>query len=88
MWPIRETYNIGGSNEIANIQIVNTICEILTHKRPLDKGKSYTDQIVFVPDRPGHDFRYAIDASKIENKLNWSPKESFETELKKQFLGI
>ena len=78
-----QTYNIGGNNEITNIQIVNTICEVLTYKRPLDNGKSYTDQIVFVPDRPGHDFRYAIDAFKIMNELGWSPKESFETGIEK-----
>ena len=78
-----QTYNIGGNNEITNIQIVNTICEILTHKRPLDNGKSYKDQIVFVPDRPGHDFRYSIDSFKIMNELSWSPKESFETGIEK-----
>ena len=81
-----ETYNIGGNNEITNIQIVNTICEILTNERPLEDGKSYHEQIIFVPDRPGHDFRYAIDASKIEAELNWKPQESFETGIKKTIL--
>ena len=81
-----ETYNIGGNNEITNIQIVNTICEILTNERPLENGRSYQEQIVFVPDRPGHDFRYAIDASKIETELSWKPQESFETGIKKTIL--
>ena len=81
-----ETYNIGGNNEITNIQIVNAICEILTNERPLENGRSYQEQIVFVPDRPGHDFRYAIDASKIETELSWKPQESFETGIKKTIL--
>ena len=64
-----ETYNIGGRNERNNLYIVNTICSILDEIKPADK--SYKDQITFVTDRPGHDFRYAIDASKIENKIGW-----------------
>ena len=72
---IGETYNIGGNNEITNIEIVNTICEILNNERPLSNGRSYKEQIRFVPDRPGHDFRYAVDASKIEMELNWKPKK-------------
>ncbi|MCH3883748.1 dTDP-glucose 4,6-dehydratase [Tenacibaculum aquimarinum] len=72
-----ETYNIGGKNERNNLYIANTICELLDKIQP--KEKSYKEQISFVSDRPGHDFRYAIDASKIENKLNWKAEENFET---------
>ncbi len=78
---IGETYNIGGENERNNLYIANTICEILDKISP--KEKSYKDQISFVKDRPGHDFRYAIDASKIENKLGWKAKENFESGIKK-----
>ncbi len=78
-----ETYNIGGNNEITNIQIVKTICSILDNEIPLKKGGNYSEKIVFVRDRPGHDFRYAIDASKIEKKLGWKPKENFETGIQK-----
>jgi len=80
---IGETYNIGGNNEIRNIDIVNTICSILDEFKPRIGGKSYTDLITFVTDRPGHDFRYAIDASKIKNDLGWAPKETFETGIRK-----
>ena len=76
-----ETYNIGGRNERNNLYIVNTICSILDEIKPADK--SYKDQITFVTDRPGHDFRYAIDASKIENELGWKADENFETGIKK-----
>ena len=76
-----ETYNIGGRNERNNLYIVNTICSILDEIKPADK--SYKDQITFVTDRPGHDFRYAIDASKIENELAWKADENFETGIKK-----
>ena len=69
-----QTYNIGGNNEITNIKIVETICEILDHEIPLEDGKLYNEGIVFVDDRPGHDFRYAIDATKIEKELGWKPK--------------
>ncbi len=72
-----ETYNIGGKNERDNLYIANTICELLDTIKP--QKKSYKEQIAFVKDRPGHDFRYAIDASKIEKELNWEAKESFET---------
>tara|TARA_Y100001935_G_C17299554_1_gene508305 strand:+ start:855 stop:1916 length:1062 start_codon:yes stop_codon:yes gene_type:complete len=78
-----ETYNIGGNNEITNVQIVKYICDILDNEIPLKSGKSYSNQIVFVKDRPGHDFRYAIDASKIKDLLGWFPKENFETGIKK-----
>ena len=76
-----ETYNIGGKNERDNLYIANVICEILDEELP--KEKSYKEQISFVKDRPGHDFRYAIDASKIETKLGWNAKENFETGIKK-----
>ncbi len=72
-----ETYNIGGRNERDNLYIVNAICEILDEKVPTDK--SYKDLITFVEDRAGHDRRYAIDASKIENELGWSAWENFES---------
>ena len=73
---IGETYNIGGWNELTNINVVKTICQILDEKVPLSRG-SYQDQIAFVDDRPGHDKRYAIDASKIEKELGWTPREDF-----------
>ena len=81
-----ETYNIGGKNEITNIQIVKNICTILDDQTPLKTGRSYSEQIVFVEDRPGHDFRYAIDSSKIEKNLGWKPRESFETGIKKTII--
>ncbi|MGB1210785.1 MAG: dTDP-glucose 4,6-dehydratase [Lacinutrix venerupis] len=76
-----ETYNIGGRNERDNLYIVNTICKILDEIKPAET--SYKKQITFVTDRPGHDFRYAIDASKIENELGWEADENFETGIKK-----
>lgn len=76
---VGETYNIGGKNEQANIDVVHTLCDILDTEKPRADGKSYRSQITFVPDRPGHDRRYAIDAAKIERDLNWSPAETFET---------
>jgi len=78
-----ETYNIGGRNERTNNQIVNTICELLDKRRALSTGKSYKDQITFVKDRAGHDKRYAIDASKIENELGWRAEEDFESGIMK-----
>ncbi len=72
-----ETYNIGGENERDNLYIANKICDILDQIRP--KEVSYSKQIKFVKDRPGHDFRYAIDANKIENDLGWKAEENFET---------
>lgn len=74
-----ETYNIGGRNERNNITIVKTICEILDKKCPRADGKSYADQITFVADRAGHDFRYAIDATKLETELCWRAAETFDT---------
>jgi len=73
-----ETYNIGGNEEKTNLEIVNIICSILDQKIPLKDKLKYSDSIVYVKDRPGHDFRYAIDSSKIQNKLNWQPKYKFE----------
>ena len=76
-----ETYNIGGNNERDNLYIANTICAILDEVKP--KSKSYKAQIAFVEDRAGHDFRYAIDASKIENHLQWKADENFESGIRK-----
>jgi glucose-1-phosphate thymidylyltransferase len=73
---IGEVYNIGGKNELKNLEVVRTVCEILDALRPKARG-SYADQITFVKDRPGHDRRYAIDTAKIEQELGWQPKESF-----------
>lgn len=74
-----EKYNIGGHNEKTNLDIVHTLCDILDKKKPLSDGQSYREQITFVKDRPGHDMRYAIDASKIQRELGWAPQETFET---------
>ena len=76
-----ETYNIGGKNERNNLNIANTICNILDEEKP--KVKSYKEQISFVKDRPGHDFRYAIDATKIEEELSWEAQENFESGIRK-----
>jgi dTDP-glucose 4,6-dehydratase len=78
-----ETYNIGGWNEKANIEVVKTICQILDELKPRADKKSYAEQITFVKDRPGHDRRYAIDASKINRELGWKPKETFDSGIKK-----
>ena len=78
-----ETYNIGGHNEKQNIEVVKTICTLLDEFSPRDDGKSYAEQIVYVQDRPGHDLRYAIDPSKIEKELGWTPAETFESGLRK-----
>lgn len=94
---VGETFNIGGHNERQNIQVVHAICELLDELRPLNRasgGKhsalkregalpTYKDLITYVADRPGHDLRYAIDASKIQRELLWSPRETFETGLRK-----
>ncbi|QCZ92417.1 dTDP-glucose 4,6-dehydratase [Salinimonas iocasae] len=78
---VGETFNIGGHNEKQNIEVVRAICNILDELKP--RESSYADQITYVEDRPGHDMRYAIDASKIEKELGWKPKESFESGIRK-----
>ena len=80
---IGETYNIGGWNEKANLDVVKTICSRLDVLRPRADGKPYFDQVTYVTDRPGHDRRYAIDAHKIERELGWKPAETFETGIQK-----
>lgn len=80
---VGETYNIGGCNEQANIDVVKMICSILDELQPRADGRSYQTQISFVTDRPGHDKRYAIDASKIRHDLAWLPKETFASGLEK-----
>ena len=78
-----ETYNIGGSCEKNNLEVVSEICKILDSIKPKQDGSSYEEQIEFVKDRPGHDFRYSLDTSKIEKDFNWKPKESFTSGLEK-----
>ena len=78
-----ETYNIGGKNERNNLYIANTICKVLDELRPRKNSVSYQELITFVKDRPGHDFRYAIDATKIESKLGWKAEENFESGIQK-----
>ncbi len=78
-----ETYNIGGKNEHSNLEVVHLLCKLLDELRPRCDGKSYSNQITFVQDRPGHDLRYAIDASKIQRELGWVPLETFESGLRK-----
>ncbi|RKG51436.1 dTDP-glucose 4,6-dehydratase [Acinetobacter cumulans] len=80
---IGETYNIGGHNEKQNIEVVKTICKILDELKPQPVGWKYETLITFVKDRPGHDLRYAIDATKIEKELGWTPQETFETGIQK-----
>lgn len=75
---VGETYNVGGNSEKQNIEVVNTICALLDERRPRSDGQSYATQITFVADRPGHDRRYAIDASKLKNELGWEPAYTFE----------
>ncbi|MFM2074250.1 MAG: dTDP-glucose 4,6-dehydratase [Pseudomonadota bacterium] len=78
-----ETYNVGGWNEKPNIEIVNTVCALLDELRPRADGRPYAKQITYVTDRPGHDRRYAIDATKIHRELGWKPAETFETGIRK-----
>lgn len=80
---VGETYNIGGHNEKQNIEVVKTICKILDELKPQANGQTYESLITFVKDRPGHDLRYAIDATKIGNELGWKPEETFETGIRK-----
>ena len=78
-----EVYNVGGWNEKPNIEIVQRVCALLDEMKPRPDGKSYIEQVTYVTDRPGHDRRYAIDASKIERELGWRPAETFETGIRK-----
>ena len=78
-----ETYNIGGNNELQNIELVRMICKILDELKQRPDGKSYTNQIAFVADRPGHDLRYAIDATKIKTEINWQPKQDYQSGFRK-----
>jgi dTDP-glucose 4,6-dehydratase len=78
-----EVYNIGGWNEMANLDVVHTVCAILDELSPRADGQPYKEQITYVKDRPGHDRRYAIDATKLERELGWKPAETFETGIRK-----
>ena len=78
-----ETYNVGGWNEMPNLEIVHIVCALLDELKPRADGKPYHEQISFVTDRPGHDRRYAIDARKIEQQLGWKPAETFSTGIRK-----
>jgi dTDP-glucose 4,6-dehydratase len=78
-----ETYNVGGWNEKANLEIVHTVCALLDELSPRADGRPYKEQITYVTDRPGHDRRYAIDARKLEQELGWKPTETFETGIRK-----
>jgi dTDP-glucose 4,6-dehydratase len=78
-----ETYNVGGWNEKTNMDVVHTLCDILDQEQPRADGQSYREQITFVKDRPGHDRRYAIDATRMERELGWKPAETFETGIRK-----
>jgi dTDP-glucose 4,6-dehydratase len=78
-----ENYNVGGWNEKTNLDVVKTLCSILDEIKPKPDGAKYETQMVFVKDRPGHDRRYAIDATKLERELGWTPKETFETGIRK-----
>jgi len=80
---VGETYNVGGWNEMPNLDIVHRVCDLLDDLRPRADGKPYREQIAFVTDRPGHDRRYAIDARKIEKELGWKPVETFATGIRK-----
>ncbi|MEZ0318300.1 MAG: dTDP-glucose 4,6-dehydratase [Methylophilaceae bacterium] len=80
---VGETYNVGGWNEKANLEVVNTLCSILDELKPRPDGLSYQAQITYVKDRPGHDRRYAIDATKLQRELGWKPNETFETGIRK-----
>lgn len=80
---VGETYNIGGHNEKQNIEVVHTLCNLLDELRPCADGSSYRTLITYVQDRPGHDLRYAIDASKIQRELGWVPEETFESGIRK-----
>lgn len=76
-----QTYNVGGNNERTNLEVAHHICDLLDELQPRADGRSYRQQIVFVADRPGHDRRYAVDSSRLEQELNWTPAETFESGL-------
>jgi dTDP-glucose 4,6-dehydratase len=78
-----ETYNVGGWNEKSNLDVVHILCAILDELKPRTDGQSYASQVTFVKDRPGHDRRYAIDATKLARELDWKPAETFETGIRK-----
>lgn len=78
-----EVYNVGGNNEKTNLEVVHTLCDLLDEMNPRKDKKSYREQINFVKDRPGHDLRYAIDSTKLQKELGWTPSETFETGLRK-----
>jgi dTDP-glucose 4,6-dehydratase len=80
---VGESYNLGGRSERSNLAVVETICDLLDRRRPRASGASYRDLIRFVPDRPGHDLRYALDPSKIERELGWRAEETFESGIEK-----
>lgn len=80
---IGETYNIGGHNEKQNLEVVHALCDLLDELRPRADGSSYRSLITYVQDRPGHDLRYAIDATKIRRELGWTPEETFESGVRK-----
>lgn len=80
---VGDTYNVGGSNEKTNLEVVTALCHILDEIKPNSNGKSYKEQITFINDRLGHDRRYAIDATKLEHELGWRPQENFESGLRK-----
>ena len=77
------TYNVGGGNEKTNLDVVHSICRLLDELRPRADGQPYQQQIAYVSDRPGHDRRYAIDATKLATELRWKPAETFETGIRK-----
>jgi dTDP-glucose 4,6-dehydratase len=83
---IGDTYNVGGWNERTNLEVVKALCAILDELKPKADGSNYENQITYMKDRPGHDRRYAIDASKLERELGWRPQETFETGLRKTVL--
>lgn len=78
-----ESYCIGGHNERTNLEVVNTICEILDELRPRSDGEKYNTQISYVKDRAGHDYRYAMDPKKIQTELGWFPEENFASGIRK-----
>jgi dTDP-glucose 4,6-dehydratase len=80
---VGESYNVGGRSERSNLAVVETICDLVDRKRPLENGRSRRELITFVADRPGHDLRYAIDPAKVENELGWHADETFESGIEK-----